>query len=154
MRKYKKTTKFYEKFFNFLQTIIDFEYSSVFYFDLNTQKLTEAANTGKTVDLIPEISFKYGYGISGWNAKKKKILIINELDSHNTNRDIKIRSFLSLPLLIEKKLFGIVNFSHKTNFAFSDENVKLLKQISPMLCELLSQCLTIAALKKENEINE
>jgi len=130
--------KFYIKLFDCLKKILSFEHATIFFLDAQSQKLTEIASTGKTVDLIHDISFKYGYGLSGWNAKKKKILLLNEIDTHNSDRDILIRSFLSLPLIIEKKLVGIINFSHSQSLAFDKEEVNYVTCITPLLATIIA----------------
>jgi putative methionine-R-sulfoxide reductase with GAF domain len=144
-----KSKKFYNNFLAYLSELIDFEHCSIYYFDSDNQKLVEAINTGKRVDLIPEISFKFGYGLSAWNAKKKKILVINELDSHNVNRDIVIKSFLSLPLALDKKILGIINFSNSKENSFDKKVVKLLKMMMQLFTEILQSYLTISNQKKE-----
>jgi len=143
--------QFYQKFFENVGKILLFEHATIFYLDEESQKLIEIASTGKTVDLIHEIAFKYGYGLSGWNAKKKKILLLNDIDTNNNDRDISIRSFLSLPLVIEKKLIGIMNFSHSLCQAFHKDEVSDIAFITPLLAAIISKNVIIKDLNKRIE---
>jgi len=142
---------YYSNFFTLMRRILNFEQGTLFYFNDTTNKLEEFVSTGKTVDLIPEISFKYGYGLAGWNAKKKRILLLNNLHTWNNNRDIDISSFLSLPLILDKKIFGILNFSHSKNRAFSAANIKEVESVLPLIVAVFSKNNHIRRLKEQNE---
>jgi len=142
---------YYDNFFTLMRRILNFEHGTLFYFNEMTDKLEEFASTGKTADLIPEISFKYGYGLSGWNAKKKRILLLDDLNTWNNNRDINICSFLSLPLVLDKKMFGIINFSHSKNRAFSKEDIKEVEDVLPLIVAVFSKNNYIRKLKEQNE---
>ena len=147
----KDINTYYDKFFQYLKKIINFEHATIFYLNDDIKSLEIIASTGKSVDLINDISFEYGNGLSAWNAKKKKTLLLNNLKTSNTNRDLLICSFLSIPLVLENRLLGILNFSHSNSFSFSKDDVKHLEVITPLLAAILSKNVFIKRLKDQND---
>jgi len=129
----------YEKLFTYLSKFIKFEHGTLFFFNKSTNKLDKFVSTGKTVDLIDEIYFKFGYGLSGWNAKKKRMLLLNNLKTLNNNRDVEICSFLSLPIISEMNLVGVLNLSHSKENAFSLKKIKLLEMMMPLLASFITK---------------
>ncbi len=142
---------YYQKFFNLFRKILHFEHSTVFFLNENTNKLEIIASTGKIVDLIHDFSFDYGNGISGWNAKRKKILIINEMKSYNRTKDLRISSFLSLPLILENRIIGLINFSNSHSNAFKRANIHNLELFAPLVAAVLSKNAYIQQLKKQKD---
>ena len=131
----------YDALFSKLREFFDFEHGTLFFFNNQTHKLDKYVSTGKIVDLIDEIYFKYGYGLSGWNAKKKRMLLLNNIHTLNKNRDIEICSFLSLPLINEMKLVGVLNLSHSEPDAFFIKKAKELEAIMPLLAGAVEKSL-------------
>ena len=142
---------YYKHFFNLFRKIINYEHATVFNFNDETKKLEIIASTGKIVDLINDFSFDYGNGISGWNAKKRKILILNEMTSYNRTKDLSVKSFLSLPLILGKRIIGLINFSQSYHNAFKNTDIKNLEILTPLLAAVLSKNAYIQELKNQKD---
>lgn len=144
---------YYKKFFNFFKKIINFEHASIFFMDETKNKLVEIASTGKSVNLVDDFTFDLGNGLTAWNAKRKKVLIINNYESKEI-KELKISSFLSIPLVIESKLFAVINFCHHLPNVFQNSQIKQLELYAPLLAAVLSKNSFIQKLKKQKDETE
>ncbi len=147
----KNRKKYYNEIFKILLDVIDFEYGAIFLLDHNTAKINLVAEYGQVVDLIQLVNFEMGKGFSAWVAKEKKTVILNNL--HKSSPDSKqiVRSFMSLPMLIEKQLVGVVNFGHSKSNAFSEDVEPFLQVVTTLITGLIERNNAIEKLEKRNE---
>ena len=115
--------------FSYLSTFILFENCTIFSLSKITNKLEEIATYNKKADMISHISFKYGNGLSAWNASKKRCLHLNNIQYEYYTDEPKIHSFLSLPIMNKNKVIGVINFSHTNPNAFESEGVDRLREL-------------------------
>ncbi len=76
-----------------------------------------------------------GKGISGWVAKHKKELIVNDVEGEERYLPgIKgIKSEMAIPIMRKNKLIGVIDVGSKEKFAFDEEDAELLSQIASQL---------------------
>lgn len=79
------------------------------------------------------LKLKIGEGVAGWVAKNKKLLIIPD----TTNDPLYVgtpntteKSLLSLPVISNKEILGVLNFSREKNYHFSEEEVNTFSIIA------------------------
>ena len=118
-----------------LKSKLDFDDYTMFYFSEKQKKLFVAEYAENIVDLIKDISFKYGKGLSAWNIKKKRQILLNELSPNENSKTFQ--SFLSIPILEEKKVLGIINFAHNERHAFNDLDIQKIQEMTPSIIEYL-----------------
>jgi len=113
-----------------IKEAIPYQNATLFLMDGREKQLKVAMTHGDSVDLIPEIRFDHGLGFSGWVAKEKKPVLLKDLRAEREDHVSDISSFLSVPLIVQSELIGVINLSHTKPGAFDDDDLRLLTLIS------------------------
>ena len=83
----------------------------------NGETLSIAVARGISEDVVRRVQVRVGQGIAGWVARNNKPLLVQSRSesavSHSSHDRYNSDSFLSVPLLCNNQLFGVVNFSNK-----------------------------------------
>lgn len=114
----------FEKMLNLIGKAVEFSRASLFILNRNSQQMEEVASIGRKVDLIDSIRFDAGLGLSAWVAKEKRPILLSDLQRKKGGDGIK--SFLTIPCLLDGELFGVMNFGHIRAYAFEPEDVRFL----------------------------
>ncbi len=148
-----KKEQHYQELFGLLLKFVNFENATILYFSESIKKLELVSSYGEIFDLIEIIEFEFGKGLSSWLARKKKWLLLNNLKDKAIKLDStqRISSFMSVPLILENQLYGMINFSHSQNNAFDKETLNNVQLIAPFLAALLSKNRYIETLLKQTE---
>jgi signal transduction histidine kinase len=114
----------FEKMLNMIGKAVEFSRASLFIINQNSRQMEEVASIGRKVDLIDSIRFDAGLGLSAWVAKEKRPILLSDLQRKKGGDGIK--SFLTIPCLLNGELFGVMNFGHIHAYAFEPEDVRIL----------------------------
>lgn len=109
---------------NLMGKSVEFSRASLFLLNKSNNQMDEVASVGKKVDLIDFVRFDAGLGLSAWVAKEKRPILLSNLRRRRSGDGI--RSFLTVPLLLNGELFGVMNFGHIRAQAFEQEDVNFL----------------------------
>lgn len=102
--------------------VVKAEASSLILKEKFTKDLFVHVATGEKKEIVKQIRIPKGKGIAGWVANNKKTLLVN--DAQNDPRffgevdertGLKTRNILCAPLLVEKKLIGVIEAINKRN---------------------------------------
>ena len=110
-----------------IRATIPFENATLFLLNRESQRLEEAVSIGGRVDLIGHVRFDRGRGFSSWVAQQRKPVLLNDLHREEGPDAVSLRSFLSVPILVQSEVIGVVNMSHSRPGAFDEESVKRLE---------------------------
>ncbi|HYR68899.1 MAG TPA: sensor domain-containing diguanylate cyclase, partial [Candidatus Dormibacteraeota bacterium] len=110
-----------------IRTAIPFENATLFLLNRQSQTLEEAVSVGGRVDLIGHVNFDRGKGFSSWVAQQRKPVLLNDLHREEGPDAVSLRSFLSVPILVQSEVIGVVNMCHSRPGAFDEESVKRLE---------------------------
>jgi diguanylate cyclase (GGDEF)-like protein len=113
-----------------IKEAIPYQNATLFLMDKQTKQLSAVMNHGNSIDLIPEVRFDNGLGFSGWVAKEKKPVLLKDLRAERKDQATEVSSFLSVPLIVQGELIGVVNLSHSKPGAFDEDDLRLLTLIS------------------------
>lgn len=133
--------KVLEQILDLIAQGIPFENSSLFVLNRDTQQLSVAAVRGEHVDLIGGVHFDFGFGFSSWVAKQKKPILLGDLHPVCRAGRPDVGSFLSVPMVVQGELIGVLNLSHSSNQAFGDEHLRLLTLIAAQAAAILQRVL-------------
>ncbi len=117
--------KLFDRLLDLVRQAIPFEYATLFLVHRETKELSIAASKGETVDLIAGVKFDFGYGFSSWVAKRQKPILLSELHRGKRPGGIEVGSFLSVPLIVQGELIGVLNLSHPKARAFGEEHLRM-----------------------------
>ena len=124
-----------------LRGAVRFENATFFLYDRASETLVPAATSGAHVDLIPEVQFDLGLGLSSWVARTRRPILLSELrgESKDGVPEHRPGSFLSVPLLVAKDLVGVLNVGHSRPGAFTEADRDLLASAGAVLTATLAR---------------
>jgi len=114
-----------------LKNAVSYQHCTLFMFDREKGKLEPVVTRGRAINLIEHIRFDAGTGISGWVAQQRKQIFIPDLSKESRLYQVagphrEVGSFVSVPLLMENEVVGVINMGHDEPEAFTDDDVRLL----------------------------
>ncbi len=127
----------FESILKSVEEIIDFRSASLFMFSKKTKSLDEICSIGRKVDLINFVEFDMGSGISAWVAQKKRPILLNNLRKSKGGNHTK--SFLSVPIVFNNEIIGVINLAHDEPGSFTKEDVNILGIISTIFALLFER---------------
>jgi signal transduction protein with GAF and PtsI domain len=138
-----------------VQEVMNVENCSLMAFDQISQTLTLDAAIGLPSNMIGQIQVPMGEGISGWVAQNKKPVLLQDISkdvrfaNHQGRMDYKSRSVLSVPILHQNELLGVLNVNNKrSGEAFFEDDLNLLLGISGQI----SQAIANASLHEKTDM--
>ncbi len=120
----------YRRLLELIQQAIPFDDGTLFLWDKQKTRLTPVATRGKHVDLIDGVHFDHGTGFSGWVAKQKRPVLLTELHRGRRADDTVVGSFMSVPLVVQGELIGVMNLSDGKPKSFTEDHLRLLSLIA------------------------
>jgi len=109
---------------------------SLWLLDEKTKKLKIRATQAMSEEYLKDRSLKLGEGIVGLVAKDKKPMIISNVLKDTRYKEKKLAkkenlvSMLSVPMLIKKKVVGVINCYTTTPYKFLKSNINLLSTVA------------------------
>jgi len=139
-----------------LRRSVGYENATFFLYDRATETLLPAATTGAHVDLIPEVQFDLGQGLSSWVARSRRPVLLSSLrgDEESEVPGTRPGSFLSVPLIVAKDLVGVLNVGHSSPGAFTEADRDLLSSAGAILASTLSRQLAFDEARRRSVTDE
>jgi GAF domain-containing protein len=112
-----------------LAPAIPYESATAFVYEKGAERLVPVAVQGAHVDLIPDIHFDNGAGFSSWVAKTRRPVLLSSFREDPNGVPVeRPASFLSIPVLVEEEVVGVLNFAHRRpgTFTPADRDLVLL----------------------------
>ena len=118
---------------------IPFENATLFVTNRVTGKLEPVATVGEPIDLIGHVRFDRGKGFSSWVAQQRKPVLLNDLHREGGTHAPSVRSFLSVPIVLQGESMGVINLSHSRPEAFDEESQKLLSLMGHQIAGVVNR---------------
>lgn len=118
--------RLFDRLLELVKQAIAYEHATLFLVDTASQQLSVAAQKGEVVDLIGGVKFDLGSGFSSWVAKQQKPVLLTELHRGRRSNGSVVGSFMSVPLIVQGELIGVLNLSHPKPKAFGEDNLRML----------------------------
>jgi putative nucleotidyltransferase with HDIG domain len=137
-----------------VQDVMNVENCSIMAYDPIKNYLTLDAALGIPQKFVGSVKVKIGEGISGMVALNREPCLIKDIakdgrfSSHSSRLDYKTRSALSVPILHNQTLLGVLNVNNKRSGGiFTEDDLNLLLGISGQI----SQAVANASLHERTE---
>ncbi len=139
-----------------LQRAVKFENATFFMYDRTSETLVPKATAGAHVDLIPDVQFDLGQGLSSWVARSRRPVLLSELrgDEESETPGTRPGSFLSVPLIVARDLVGVLNVGHQRPGAFTEADRDLLSSAGAILSSTLSRQLAFDESRRQSVTDE
>jgi diguanylate cyclase (GGDEF)-like protein len=128
---------------------VPFENATLFLLNRETRALEEAVTLGERVDLIGHVRFDRGHGFSSWVAEQKKPVLLNDLHREGGSEAPSVRSFLSVPVVVQGEVAAVFNVCHSRPGAFDEESAK---RISLMMLPVTAMITRLMLLREEERL--
>mgnify|MGYP006285096011 CR=1 FL=1 len=138
----------YRRLLDLIHQAIPYDNATLFLWDKQNSKLVPTAQRGAYVDLIGGVHFEHGSGFSGWVAKQKRPVLLSELHRGRRPDDTLVGSFMSVPLVVQGELIGVLNISHGKPKAFNEDQLRLLTLIAGQAAATIQRLLLYADMRR------
>jgi diguanylate cyclase (GGDEF)-like protein len=125
MQSWEDREKLFDRLLDLIHVAIPYEHATLFLVRRETKELQIAARKGELIDLIGGIKFDFGFGFSSWVAKQQKPVLLNDLHRGRRPDGPEVGSFISVPLIVQGELVGVLNLAHERPKAFTDDHLRM-----------------------------
>lgn len=121
----------YEQIVELVAKVVAFENCTLFRLTGEPRQLVPAATRGRQVNLMEHVPFEHGAGASAFVAGHRKQLFVEDLTREPglLNAELmppRVRSFISVPMVVRDHVIGAINVSHSQASAFTREQARML----------------------------
>lgn len=148
-------SKLFDTILQQVQEVMNVENCSLMAYDPINEILTLDAAIGLPSDMVGQVQVKIGEGIAGWVAQNCQPVLLKDVSkdirfaNHHGRMDYKTRSVLSVPIMHNKSLLGVLNVNNKrSGEAFFEDDQNLLLGISGQI----SQAIANASLHEKTDM--
>ncbi|MEW6096307.1 MAG: ATP-binding protein [bacterium] len=110
--------------------------TSLMLINKETNKLKINVANGISDEVIKETALEIGQEIAGWVVNEKKPVVVANIEEDPRFRRpnlprYKTRSFISVPLILEDEVLGVLNCTDKKTYQiFTEEDLELMKMVA------------------------
>ncbi len=142
----------YEAVFDLLERTVLFTSATLFLYKEAEDQLEMVLKKGDTVvDLVSDVHFSRGRGLSSYISKQRRPVVIEELPAGAGSKNKPFRSFVSLPLWVDNKLVGVLNLGHKDPHIYTQDQIDAYEKISGQISVVMDKLNLRAELKEKND---
>ena len=74
------------------------------------------------------MNFDRGRGFSSWVAQQRKPVLLNDLHREGGTHAPSVRSFLSVPIILQGESMGVITWSHSRPEGFDEPTVRTVAE--------------------------
>ncbi len=126
-----------DKCLDLLAEQIEFESASLYVLVRRKRKLQKMCDLGGGVNFIDSVRFENGSGLSAWVAKKQKPIYLSDIHRGSRHGQAPIRSYLSMPIVADENVIGVLNLAHTKAAAFERREMLTIKNFIENLKPIL-----------------
>jgi signal transduction protein with GAF and PtsI domain len=130
--------------------VIPWQDATLYLFKEGGKQLECAARIGREVNLIMPVSFDMGEGLAGWIARRRQPILLNDIQRRYQQGKDSWRSFVSIPLVIEKELVGVLNFGHREPEAFIRLDLDMLSVLGSQAALIIRNLELVKRLRRSH----
>jgi len=112
-----------------LHKVVYFDAAAIFLLDSSGKRLLNASSRGYDKKILKNLHIKVGQGACGWVAKSKEIDVFNDIETakHYIEFRKETRSQISIPLIFEDEVLGVLCLESDQRAFFTEARVEILK---------------------------
>jgi len=128
--------EFLQKLIKIVNQVVPVDACLIYFYDREKKVLTLAGSKRKRDELLGHITMRTGEGITGWVVEHGESVAI-ERGAYKDSRfkffkelpEDKYESFLSVPIVDENGVAGVINLQNKEPYLFTKEQIKIIEAI-------------------------
>jgi GAF domain-containing protein len=128
---------------SFVADVMSVQKCSLMLYDDRSKEMTIRSSIGLNEEIVRETRLARGEGISGWVADKKRPLLVKDIEQNSPVKkknapSYNSKSFLCMPINVDNKTVGVMNFNNKTDgSAFSMKDLYLSSVIADRIANII-----------------
>lgn len=155
-------SEFLSRFIKIVIHIIPADSCLIYFFDKETKQLTLVGSKKPHVDAVGNITMHEGEGITGWVAEHQQTVAIEEKAYEDPRfkffkqlPEDKYESFLSVPIINEEGVVGVINFQNKSPQKFVTEQIHTIESLVKIIASAFVNTLLSRKVNKlETQLEE
>ena len=154
--------EFLSRFIKIVIHIIPADSCLIYFFDKETKQLTLVGSKKPHENAVGNITMHEGEGITGWVALHQQTVAIEEkayddprFKAFKQLPEDKFESFLSVPIVDESGVVGVINFQNKSPQSFSKEQIHTIDSLVKIIATAFATTVLSRKITKlENQLEE
>ncbi len=138
--------QFLERLITIITDITPTDACLIYFYDKEHKKLLLVGSKNPHANPLETISMEEGEGITGWVAKHQKTVVIEE-KAYKDSRfkafeqlpEDTFESFLSVPIVNETGVVGVVNLQNKKSFHFLPKQIKTMESLVKIIASAFTK---------------
>ena len=120
------------------------------------KKLKIVASRGLGQDVEDKVTLRIGEGITGWVAKHGESLCVADVHKEDRYVMVKehIRSELAVPMILDKRVVGVISVDSTSKDNFSEQDLELLTIVGTQAAQILENAKSFSELRRRNVQDE
>jgi len=139
---------FLKKLIKIVITIIPVDSCFIYFYDRDNKKLILIGSKKQHDEDIGNITLSEGEGITGWTALHKETVVL-EKEAYRDSRfkffsqlpEDKYEGFLSVPIMNEYGVIGVINLQSKKPYKFTKTQIKAVESIVKIIASAFAKIL-------------
>jgi diguanylate cyclase (GGDEF)-like protein/putative nucleotidyltransferase with HDIG domain len=136
-----------------LRRLVPSSLTVFFLYDIDTDEIVAAHATGDQAALVTGLRIGVGQRLSGWVAAHRQVIRNSDpvLDLGETVRAMtpRPRSCLSIPLLAQRELVGVLSLYSTVHEAFSEDHQRIVEVVSHQVSAIVKNAADFEATKRQ-----
>ncbi|MCH2364697.1 MAG: GAF domain-containing protein, partial [Planctomycetes bacterium] len=119
---------------------------------LEGETLRIVASRGLGQDVGDKVALRVGEGITGWVAKHGEALGVPDVRKEERYVMVKehIRSELAVPMILDKRVVGVISVDSTRKDNFSEQDLELLTIVGTQAAQILENAQSFSELRRRN----
>ncbi|MCH2581076.1 MAG: sigma 54-interacting transcriptional regulator [Planctomycetes bacterium] len=119
---------------------------------LEGETLRSVASRGLGQDVGDKVALRVGEGITGWVAKHGEALGVPDVRKEDRYIMVKehIRSELAVPMILDKRVVGVISVDSTRKDNFSEQDLELLTIVGTQAAQILENAQSFSELRRRN----
>ncbi len=115
-----------------VKRVIDYKVFAILLLNEKTQELRIRSSVGHPEEQVRELRIKVGEGIVGRAVLERKSVLVNDVQREPSYIESMpmIKSELAVPLILKKRVIGVIDLEAETSDFFTDQHVNLLELLA------------------------
>jgi len=108
--------------------VIDYEIFSILLLNERTQELRMRFEIGHSQEVADRLRIKVGKGITGQAVERREAVLVNDVskEPNYINAQASVRSELAVPMIVKKKVVGVLDLQSRELGYFTEEHRRVL----------------------------
>ena len=108
--------------------VIDYEIFSILLLNERTQELRMRFQIGHSAEVAERLRIKVGKGVTGQAVERREAVLVNDVsqEPNYINAHASVRSELAIPLIVKKRVVGVLDLQSREPGYFTEEHRRVL----------------------------